>query len=69
MIEPVLVLLLVAVALAGMRAAYRNGVTDGYGFAREPENPGYADAGRYLTERMSHRWSSLSPTPQEKVEQ
>jgi hypothetical protein len=41
------------------RAAYRNGVTDGYGYAREPNCPGYAVAGEYLRKWMSHRWVEL----------
>lgn len=55
------------VAMAGIvsvvvvsRAAYRNGVTDGYGYSREPTCPGYADAGRYLRTYMAHRWHELN---------
>jgi hypothetical protein len=43
----------------GVNAAYRNGVTDGYGYAREPMNPGYQKAGRYLREHMAYRWREL----------
>lgn len=43
----------------GLRAAYQNGVTDGYGFAREPRNPGYQRAGNYLKTFMGHRWPDL----------
>lgn len=43
----------------GVKAAYRNGVTDGYGYSREPRNSGYKKAGRYLREHMSHRWPEL----------
>ena len=39
--------------------AYRNGVTDGFGFAWEPKNPGYQKAGRYLRKYMSYRWRQL----------
>lgn len=38
------------------RAAYRNGVCDGYGFSQEPLNPGYKVAGDYLRQFMAHRW-------------
>ena len=41
------------------RAAYTNGVTDGYGYSRDPNCPGYHDAGRYLREHMGHRWPEL----------
>lgn len=41
------------------RAAYRNGVTDGYGYAQEPNNPGYKEAGDYLQHHMRHRWPNL----------
>ena len=40
-------------------ASYRNGVTDGYGYAVESWNPGYAHAGEYLREHMQHRWPAL----------
>ena len=33
------------------RAAYRNGCTDGYGFSKEPRNPGYQKAGEILRKR------------------
>ena len=51
--------LLALVSLRGMQAAYRNGVTDGFGYAREPGNPGYAKAGKYLRKVMPYRWSEL----------
>lgn len=44
-------------------AAYQNGVTDGYGYAREPRNPGYKQAGEYLRKYMAHRWSELRIQP------
>jgi hypothetical protein len=40
-------------------AAYRNGVTDGYGYSKEPSCPGYRAAGEYLVKYMSHRWPEL----------
>jgi len=40
-------------------AAYRNGVTDGYGYAKEPGCPGYRNAGEYLRSHMAHRWPEL----------
>jgi hypothetical protein len=46
-------------ANVGMNAAYRNGVTDGYGYAREPRNPGYKTAGDFLRKHMNHRWREL----------
>ena len=50
---------LAVILAASNRAAYRNGVTDGYGYSREPLNPGYAAAGKYLRESMVHRWPDL----------
>lgn len=47
----------------GRAAAYRNGLTDGYGFSREPRNPGYRAAGLYLCRRMHHRWPELRRWP------
>lgn len=40
-------------------AAWRNGVTDGYGYSKEPNCPGYAKAGDYLRRNMAYRWSEL----------
>ena len=48
-----------ALIIGGCMAAYRNGVNDGYGFAREPECPGYAHAGKILGERCGHQWPEL----------
>lgn len=45
--------------IALVEAAYRSGVTDGYGYAREPNCPGYAKAGEYLKNTMSHRWPEI----------
>lgn len=45
--------------LYALGSAYNNGVTDGYGYSREPKNPGYARAGKYLRKSMSHRWPEL----------
>jgi hypothetical protein len=42
---------------------YTNGVVDGYGYSREPENPGYRTAGEYLRRYFAHRWSELAPVP------
>lgn len=55
-----LMLLITFVAIIGMRAAYRNGVTDGYGYSREPNCPGYAAAGAWLRACMAHRWPELN---------
>lgn len=35
----------------GIDAAYRNGCNDGYGFSKEPNNPGYREAGKILLKR------------------
>lgn len=45
--------------VAAIGAAYRNGVVDGYGYAKEPYAPGYAKAGDIL-QTMSHRWPELA---------
>ena len=58
---------LTAVALTGLwllvfmsiRAAYYNGVCDGYGYSKEPWNLGYRRAGDYLKATMSHRWPEV----------
>lgn len=47
---------LCALCVFAVRASYHNGCVDGYGAAKEPENPGYQAARRYLKEHMSHRW-------------
>lgn len=43
-----LLLFVSAGASVGVTAAYRNGVSDGFGFAIEPLNPGYRKAGAIL---------------------
>lgn len=58
-----LIVVLLCVYLQG--AAYRNGCCDGYGYAREPWNPGYRRAGEYLREVMVHRWPELKIVPPE----
>ena len=57
----ILVSLLAAVWLlwTGQSVAYHDGVVDGYGFAKEPWNPGYRLAGKHLTETMTHRWPEV----------
>lgn len=45
--------------LLNARAAYRNGVVDGFGYSLEPGCPGYAKAGAYLKKYMAHRWHEL----------
>jgi hypothetical protein len=52
--------LYVVLSLMALGAAYRNGVTDGYGYSREPWHPGYAAAGDYLRKYLAHRWPELS---------
>jgi hypothetical protein len=54
-----LVVVGVAIVIAAVNAAYRNGVTDGYGFSVEPNCPGYRKAGAYLKKYMAHRWAEL----------
>ena len=46
-------------ASVGCRAAYRNGVADGYGYSKEPLNPGYQKAGKILKGTSAHRWHEL----------
>lgn len=62
-----LLVLLALASFAGCRAAYTNGVTDGYGYSREPNCPGYAAAGGYLRKYMAHRWPELSDEPKGKI--
>lgn len=51
--------LIVFLSFLNTWAAYRNGVTDGYGYSREPNCPGYAAAGEFLRKHLSHRWPEL----------
>jgi hypothetical protein len=51
--------LITIIGVLALRATYRNGVCDGYGFGREPKNPGYRKAGNYLKEYMTHRWPEI----------
>ncbi len=57
-IIPVGVLMLLFVFLMAVSAAYSNGVHDGYGFSKEPNNPGYQKAASIL-QHSSHRWPEL----------
>lgn len=50
---------IIVCVLLSNRAAYRNGVADGYGFSREPDNPGYQEARTILIEGSSHRWPDI----------
>jgi len=60
----IVLLALCLLAKWGTEAAYKNGVTDGYGYSREPRNPGYREAGKYLYEGMRHRWRDIpDPNP------
>lgn len=52
---------LFVVAIFATKAAYENGIVDGYGFAKEPSCPGYKSAGEYLRKHMAHRWPELKP--------
>lgn len=58
----VVVIAVIILVLYLQNSAYRNGVNDGYGYAREPNNPGYRAAGEYLKEVMAHRWPELKET-------
>lgn len=55
----VILVFIFAFCIVGIPAAYRNGVTDGYGYCREKWNPGYRRAGEYLRNHMAHRWPEL----------
>jgi hypothetical protein len=60
--EPYLFLILLIVcagASIGVTVAYRDGVVDGYGYAKDSRNPDYRKAGQLL-ESMSHRWPELN---------
>jgi len=57
-------LALFLVSLVSVRVAYCCGVTDGYGYSKEPNCPGYAKAGDYLKAVMSHRWPELKQPAQ-----
>jgi hypothetical protein len=45
--------------IVAIGSAYHNGCNDGYGYSREPTNPGYQRAGEYLREYCAHRWPEL----------
>lgn len=47
------------IAVAGAKAAWRNGVVDGFGYAAEPGHPGYRQAGEHLKSTSVSRWSFL----------
>jgi len=42
-----------------MKVSYGNGVADGYGYSREPNNPLYQKAGEWLRKNAAHRWIEL----------
>ena len=48
------------IAVVAQKAAYHNGVTDGFGYSREPHAKGYQEAGDYLRRYMGHRWPELN---------
>ena len=56
-------LLTLVFSVLSANSAYWNGVNDGYGFSREPNNPGYQKAGRILRRIASHRWPELKEKP------
>ena len=47
---------IVAIAYAGICAAYRNGVVDGYNYAKWPENPKHQKARKYVCKYMPTGW-------------
>jgi hypothetical protein len=59
----ILIFVFAAFGILGCRAAYRNGVTDGFGYSMEPFNPGYQLAGEYLRKHLAHRWPELKEVP------
>lgn len=63
-----LVVLLVLCVIAVSFTSYYNGVNDGYGAAREPRNPGYARARRWLREHAAYRWPELESNEDEHAE-
>ena len=62
----VVVALVVAIFFEG-RWAYFNGAVDGYGYAKEPNCPGYKGAGEILRKSMAHRWPELCPCAGRKI--
>lgn len=59
----VALLIYVFVSIRAIKHAYRNGVCDGYQFAREPWNPGMRKAGFILHEEMSVRFHDIPEVP------
>lgn len=59
-VAPLLLLGCMVFAVLCARSAYNCGACDGYGYAREPDHPGYQKAGRYLRRFCSHRWPELN---------
>jgi hypothetical protein len=55
----ILLIVVTLFAVVSCISAYHNGVTDGYGYSREPGCPGYNKAGKYLRKYMAHRWPEL----------
>lgn len=55
--------LYVVLSIFAMNSAYRNGVNDGYGYSKEPWNPGYRNAGAYLRKNAAHRWPEVGYQP------
>ena len=60
----ILFIIYAILSIYAVEAAYRNGATDGYGYSREPNNPGYRKAGEFLRKRMAYRWRELAAPPQ-----
>lgn len=55
--------------LLSIRAAYRNGVADGHGFACEPWNPAYQEAGKILASQALTRWENKMAAPQKDLQE
>lgn len=55
------VFVVLLLGILSSRAAYNNGVNDGYGYSQEPTNPGYQKAGRWLYRYARWRWDVPNP--------
>lgn len=51
--------LLLGLWLVSSRLNFYLGVNDGYGYAREPWNPGYKKAGVWLRKHAAYKWPEV----------
>lgn len=58
---------LAVVWIFSIAAAYRNGVNEGFGYACEPWNPEYQQAGAILANGALKRWQQKKPDPDDFV--